>query len=101
MGGEDRRGGEGGEDGVSERRTRGMRKKEGLMTDDGGMDGRKEGAFLFVFVTHVCFVFLHRERTDEEARSPQVGSNRRNQNPTAVMMRVVLYTSPHTTAFAW
>ena len=80
---------------------RGMRKKEGLMTDDGGMDGRKEGAFLFVFVTHVCFVFLHRERADEEARSPQVGSNRRNQNPTAVMMRVVLYTSPHTTAFAW
>ena len=67
-----------------------MRKKEGLWTDDGGMDGRKEGAFLFVFVTHVCFVFLHRERADEEARSPQVGSNRRNQNPTAVMMRLLL-----------
>jgi hypothetical protein len=65
-----------------------MRKKEGLWTDDGGMDGWKEGAFLFVFVTHVCFVFLHRERADEEARSQSTGrvESSKPQNPTAVMM---------------
>ena len=69
MGGEDRRGGEVGEDGVSVRRAgfvgaargrkRGQGTERGMKGMDGWRDGGKEGARLFVFVvTHVCFVVL-------------------------------------------